>query len=450
MAGPDAEHFTDPGFGESSQYSAHLDRGWALFDRGDLDAARTSASQAQELRPEDPDAEMLQGAIAVAEGHLEEGLRCYERAMELDPDYLEPYLTAAQLSLFDLDDPVRALRYCDDAADLEHLTSFDRLEIQLIAVECELAQGDERAARRRLHGCAELGVLDYAIELATVANGDAAVSARPDDDPDWAMAAEYLGQDHDGEPLEPEERAERIDRVVQLALRVARTRLDVGDAEVALDLTRTLVERFASEPDAWYLASEAEQRAGDARRSALAALRTLQLDAQADLPSWLPSPADLHGRVRDIAATFARANLRALSDADEFLLPILVQEHPSPELVAEGVDPRIPALALAARRSGDDVPAHEATYELTAVTVYVRNLLRFCTDLEQFYEELQFAVLDELAVFFGLGNEQREALGLPPLPPEALPEAPAAPEESTEPNVKRSRRRNRAAKSSSS
>lgn len=450
MAGPDAEHFTDPGFGESSQYSAHLDRGWALFDRGDLDAARTSASQAQELRPEDPDSEMLQGAIAVAEGKLEDGLRCYERAMELDPDYLEPYLTAAQLALLDLDDPVRALRYCDDAADLEHLTAFDRLEIQLIAVECELAQGDERAARRRLHGCSELGVLEHALELATTS--DDAERTRPDDDPDWATAAEYLGRDLDGEPLEVEERAERSDRVVQLALRVARTRMDVGDFEVALDLTRSLVERFPGEPDAWYLASEAEHRAGDPRRSALAALRTLQLDAQADLPSWLPAPADLHGRVRDIASTFARANLQALTDADEFLLPILVQEHPSPELVAEGVDPRVPALALAARRAGEEGKPNESTFELTAVTVYVRNLLRFSPDLEQFYEELQFSVLDELAAFFGLGNEQREALGLPPLPPEALPEeaAPSAPEETTEPSVKRSRRRNRAAKSSSS
>lgn len=448
MPGPDAEHFTDPGFGESSQYGAHLDRGWALFDRGDLDAARTSASQAQELRPEDPDAEMLQGAIAVAEGSLEEGLRCYERAIELDPDYLDPYLTAAQLALFDLDDPARALRYCEEAADLDHLASFDRLEIQLIAIECELAQGEEAAARRRMQGCAELSDLDTALDWASASETETST-----DEAGRTDAAEYLDQDQDGEPLEAEERAERIERILQMALRVARTRMDLGDFEIALDLTRRLVERFPGDPDAWYLGSEAEHRVGDPRRSALAALRTLQLDAQADLPPWLPSPADLHERVRDIASAFARDHLRAGAQ-DAFLLPILVQEHPAPELVAEGVDPRVPALALAARRSTTDDPLQQGPLELTALTVYVRNLLRFSPDLEHFHEELQLAVLDELAAFFGLDNDQRESLGLPPIPmpePVAPSVAPAQPiEDSGDPKVKRTRRRTRAAKTSTS
>src|SRR5690606_25933746 len=108
-----------------------------------------------------------------------------------------------------LDDPARALRYCEEAADLDHLASFDRLEIQLIAIECELAQGEEAAARRRMQGCAELSDLDTALDWASASETETST-----DEAGRTDAAEYLDQDQDGEPLEAEERAERIERIL--------------------------------------------------------------------------------------------------------------------------------------------------------------------------------------------------------------------------------------------
>ncbi|MEX1361868.1 MAG: hypothetical protein AB1Z98_02010, partial [Nannocystaceae bacterium] len=72
MKGREAEEAEDFGFGEASRYAAHLDRGWAMLDRGDPAAARTSAEHAQEARPSDPDAAVLLGAVALAQSDPEE------------------------------------------------------------------------------------------------------------------------------------------------------------------------------------------------------------------------------------------------------------------------------------------------------------------------------------------------------------------------------------------
>jgi len=419
VASRDVESFSDLGFGESSQYGAHLDRGWALYDRGDLESARASVTQAQELRPEDPDAVMLQGAIAVAEGNPEEGLRCYERAIELDPEFLDPYLTAAQVCLFDLEDPASALKLCTDAADLEHISAFERIDLQLLAIECELLRGDSRQARQRFLE-SDLGALAAALRFVASHEGIDSEEESAGEDNARTAAFEFLTLDPDGDPLEDEERHDRIERLLHMALRVARLRLDFGDLEGALEWTRGLATIFPNESDVWYLVGEAEHRVGDPASAALSALRTLQLDAELDLPPWLPNPSSLHEEVKQILKSVDDVAFRALLER-EVPLPILVQEQPSPELLAEGVDPRVAALALSMRHGETDPQS-----TLTALAVYVRNLVRFCPDDAVFRNELRLCVLDELAMFFGLDDARREAIGIPSIERHPAP-APAAP-----------------------
>src|SRR5690606_5863305 len=124
------------GFGETSRYAAHLDRGWSLLDRADYEAARQSALQAQRIRPDAPDAAVLLGAIALAEGDPVESLRWYDQAIELDPDYFEPYAAAAQIALFDLGDAARALQFCDDGLGVEAVSAIDALDLELLGAEC--------------------------------------------------------------------------------------------------------------------------------------------------------------------------------------------------------------------------------------------------------------------------------------------------------------------------
>jgi tetratricopeptide (TPR) repeat protein len=335
----------------------------------------------------------------LAEGSPDEALRCYDRAIELDPEYLEPYAAAAQVCLFDLEDPVRALRYCGEALDLEQLSPFDLLDLQLLATECELARGDRTEATQRLKACSELGLLDTATEVAARGVTEEDFGA----DEDRTLAASFLARDLDGEVLDDDEQTDRVARIFQLAMRLCRLRLDLGEHDRALDHLDRLTTLFPNEADAWYLAGEAHLRMGDARRGAEASLRTLELDAQLDAPGWMPSPAMIHRRVLQALQRADEPEIRQ-TVADDVPVALLIQDRPGPELVAEGVDPRVLALALGSRShaaSATDGPATESPLTLTGLAVYRANIARVCRDAGQFEEELRLAVVEELRAFFG-------------------------------------------------
>jgi tetratricopeptide (TPR) repeat protein len=425
MKGRDADGSDDDfGFGEASRYAAHLDRGWAMLDRGDHAAARTSAEHAQEARPDDPDAAILLGAVSLAENDPEEGLRWYERAIELDPEYLEPYTAAAQVCLYDLDDPARGLRYCNDALELEVLGPFDRLDVHLAAAECELAMSLPTEARRRLATLDEEPVLMSTLQLGArpelLETRDADGDGEPDPDDEKAVASAYLQRDGE-EDLDEEERVERIGRALQLAFRLARMRLDLGEADAATQTLTELLRWYPGEPDAWSLASEAHFRANRLPEACVAAIKTLELDHELEVPEWVPSFALVHRRVVQLLKESPEPTIGALVDTGR-PITVMVRDAPAPELVMEGVDPRVGVLALAGRPgpeleggSGGGEEIELPPPQLTGLAVYRRNLARFARDAEQFDQQLRFAVLDELASFVGLPDDARERLGLPPM-----------------------------------
>jgi len=166
-----------------------------------------------------------------------------------------------------------------------------------------------------------------------------------------------------------------------------------------------------------------------------AALRVYRVDAQNQAPKWLPSPAQVHRKVVHILSSCTDESLRELGQRRAALV-LLVHDVPSLELVLEGVDPRVPTIALATRGNHHDYEEDRAP-ELTGLAVYRRNLMRLARGAEQFDQELRFAVLEELANFFQLGDSRRAALGLPPLSGEAPDEAmaPADPEPPPEPRL---------------
>src|SRR5262249_29557060 len=63
--------------------SAHLDRGWDHLQKSDFRRAIVSAEEVLKLDERSPEAYTLLGAIAAAQGHAEEALEHYGRAMEL-------------------------------------------------------------------------------------------------------------------------------------------------------------------------------------------------------------------------------------------------------------------------------------------------------------------------------------------------------------------------------
>lgn len=470
--GDGGEDLDDSGFGETSRYAAHLDRGWSLLDRAEYEAARQSALQAQRLRPDAPDAAVLLGAIALAEGDPVESLRWYDQAIELDPDYFEPYAAAAQVALFDLGDAARALQFCDDGLGVESVSAIDALDLELLGAECLVSLGRDEEARTRLEALREHPLFTAVLRAPDEGAGEAGEEdmssgsdavEEPEDEPppprsrrrrpaarddaddeeqDAVDAVAELDQDENGEPLDEEERGAQIQRVLQFVLRMSRLWLDLGAPESALPALRNAAERFPNNADAWHLLSEAEYARGDGRAACHAALRVYRLDQQAPTPKWLPNPAQLHRKVVHILSSCPDDALRELGQRRAALV-LLVHDVPSLELVLEGVDPRISALSLATRGGSDDEPP-----ELTGLAIYRRNLMRLARSPEQFDHELRFAVLEELANFFQLGDARRERLGLPPLTGEtdylAEEELPPLPvEEEEEPPSAAPRRRRR-------
>ncbi|HRI09834.1 MAG TPA: tetratricopeptide repeat protein [Nannocystaceae bacterium] len=431
MASEDSE-LDDSGYGETSRYAAHLDRGWSLLERADYEAARQSARHAQRLRPDAPDASVLLGAIALAQGDAQESLRWYENAIELDPEYFEPYLAAAQVALFDLGDAERALQLCEDALELDGVSAFDALDLGLLATECQISLGQVEEARNRLTSLATHPLMEAAARGSLPATKS---EERQAEDGERGPLAE-LEEDEDGEPLEDPEREAQLQRLVHLCLRLGRLWLDVQLPEEALPLLRALVERFANNADAWHILSEAEYQHGDPRAACHASLRVYRLDSQLTPPKWLPPPSQIHRKVVQVLAECPDSAVRELSQR-RVALVVLVHELPSMELVLEGIDPRVTALALASRG-----PTEGSAPLLTGIAVYRRNLMRLARTPEHFDEELRFAILEELAAFLQLDDERRLALGLGPLGHTESFEEPGPVEEPEEP-AQGSRRRRR-------
>ncbi len=396
----------DEGFGEASRYTAHLDRGWSLLDRGDFQQARNSAHQALKIRPEVPDGAMLMAAISLAESDPESSLEWYERAIDADAEYVDAQLAAAQILLYDLDEPQRALSRAEMARELDEATLADQLDLGVLEVEALVGMGDWPTARERLGNLGELSVLEQLLSPETERE-------------DLRRALEqFVG----GEPFDLDDDWEPVvHRAIQLAVRVARLYMDLGAAEAAVPWLDRLLRSFGDDPDIWYLANEAAYIAGDPVKAAQSALQVLQLDAALPAPQWCPTPSELHHKVVDLLLECPDPQLGALAREPGFA--IVVNEAPPFELVLEGVDPRVRSVALAARNIRDT----EAPPALTGLALYRRNLLRLARDPATFDRELQLAVFDELCVFFGFDDTRRERLGLPPSEWGPLPGDPRSP-----------------------
>lgn len=429
MAGQD--DIEDDGFGETSRYTAHLDRGWSLLDRGDLTQARNSAHQAHRLRPEVPDAAMLMAAIALAEGEPDSALDWYEKAIEIDGEYVEAQLAAAQVLLYDLDDPARAIERAEQARELDEATPLDRLDLGLLELEALVSLGQHEQAQARLAVLPNLGVIEELFDAQTTRE----------------RSAELLGSlGWLGDPSELDDVDLPFGRHVQIAVRVAQLHIDLGHPSDALPWLRGLVNRLEHDPELWYLFNEAAFLAGDPVAAAHAALQVLRLDSETELPDWAPEPIAVHQRVVELLLGCSDPELARLvsPESSESILPgrefsdsarptppgreffestrpsrefvVFINDRTPPELVLEGVDPRVRVLALAARSMALD-PEGEPKFDapsLTGVAVYRRNLIRFARDAETFEQELEFALFDELAAFLGLDDARRERLNLPP------------------------------------
>jgi tetratricopeptide (TPR) repeat protein len=282
------------------QFSAHLDRGWDLVQRGDTRGADASARRALEIDPQSPEAYNLLGYVAALEGDSSEAIENYRQAIALDETYLEAMLNAAEVYIHPLGEFDEAIDMCNQALDLAE-TDEEIIDALLLKFDALLGKGDAR-------------------EAATV-----------------------IGRVPEGPYKNPNH-----------AFLIGRAYYEIGDIERAAGLIEEAARREPSHAEAHYYLGLVRDERGDAKGATTAFLRCRQLDLEVAPPSW-SLPRELFGKaVERVVQSLDPILIRYVRDA-----AVHVSDVPGLELVADGVDPR--ALVLLDGLGTPEVPPTSAT-----------------------------------------------------------------------------------------
>jgi predicted Zn-dependent protease with MMP-like domain len=328
---------------------ADLERGFEALEAGELDAAATIVERCRRIDRKNPDVVALAAAVADAAGDLDDALAQYRQLRELRPDDPMPIICTARLELQALDDPDAALDTLATAFDFID-DEDDLIEAIYVKAQALVARGEPAAARDALGELASSMVDDgdLALDLAELA-----LSAE-----DPAAAKRWIA---------------------------------IAEAQPAL------------RADALHLLGRVHELAGDRAAMIAAWQEVRRLDLAAE-------PGDLQISEDDVEQIALQTLAELPDDIREKLerVPILIDDMPSEALVADGLDPRLLGLF-----QGTPMPEDGALApSVTNILLFRGNLQRACNDAEHLAEEIRITVLHETAHYFGLDEDDLEALGL--------------------------------------
>jgi len=267
------------------QFSAHLDRGWDLIHRGDLQGAQRSAEKSLEIDAESPEAYNLLGYVYAAQGDHEGALEQYRQAIALDDSFVEAMLNAAEVLIHPVHDFDAAIALIDDA--LEWTEGDDEVaDALLLKFDAHMHQGNREAA---------------ASLLKTLPEG----------------------------PFE----SPRLDFLV------GRAHFEVGELEGAQRYLTRAVEREGESPDTHYYMGLLLDAKGERDCATVEFLRCRELDSGAARPHWALGSGQFERHVRRAVERLDQAHRDALDGA-----LVVVSDLPGAEVVADGVDPRASVL----------------------------------------------------------------------------------------------------------
>lgn len=322
--------------GPMDQLSAHLDRAWDLVGKGDLAGARRSAERSLELEPEAPEVHNLLGYVAALDGSPEEAIEHYKKAIEIDESFVEAMLNAAEVYLHPLHAWDEALTIVEDA--LEWIVDDDEMaDALLLQFDAYLGKGDREGAARVV----------------------ARLPAGPFESPALTFA-------------------------------IGRAHFEVGNVETAEPLITKAAEQDPANADAQYYAGLVAEHHGDARAMAIAFLRARDAELRAGRgTSRGIATSDFEARVQSAIRSLPEPLAHTLEGA-----LVIVCDVPGAEVVAEGVDPRIPLLL-------DDVSGDGEPPRAGRAFIYQRNVERVAgTSADEAEGELVRALTDEILHVF--------------------------------------------------
>lgn len=263
------------------QFSAHLDRGWDLVQRGDSRGAEVSARRALEIDSQSPEAHNLLGYVAALQGDFDEAIENYRQAIALDETYLEAMLNAAEVYIHPLADYDEAINMCDQALDLAE-TDDEVVDALLLKFDALLGKNQLDEAR--------------------------------------ALSVRF--------PRGPFENANH-------AFLVGRALYEVGEAGEAAELIESAARANPHNAEAFYYLGLVRDDRGDTAGATQAFLRSRELDLGLPGPAWSLSRETFETAVRSVIEALDES-LRCHLRTDE----VYIAEAPGVEVVVDGVDPR--------------------------------------------------------------------------------------------------------------
>jgi tetratricopeptide (TPR) repeat protein len=263
------------------QFSAHLDRGWDLAQKGDAAGASACARRALELDPKSPEVHNLLGFTAALAGDAEEALEHYRQAIALDETYFEAMLNAAEVLMHPIGEWEEAIAMCDEALDYAE-TPEEIADAVLLKVDAFLGKGDVEEAKR---------------SMALIPDG-------PFDNTSYSFL-------------------------------IGRAFYETGQIEKAAPLIEDAVKKDPQNGDALYYLGLVRDERGDTRGATEAFLRARSADLTKPPAGWAPSPETFASIVETVVGKLDAVLARYVSEAEVYVVDV-----PGAELVVDGVDPR--------------------------------------------------------------------------------------------------------------
>jgi predicted Zn-dependent protease with MMP-like domain len=181
-----------------------------------------------------------------------------------------------------------------------------------------------------------------------------------------------------------------------------------GELDAALEHLRAAVAADPELADAHYAIARLHHDAGQLALAVPHDVQVLRLDAAAHRRAGLGSRRHL--------AMIEEAAVRTLEELPEPFasrlrdVPIVLEPRPSQAIVEEGFDPR----ALGLFEGPDDFGRRSLAVaeRPSRIVIFFANLLDAFADDDELLEQVEVTLLHEIGHFFGLDEDQVDALGL--------------------------------------
>ncbi len=262
------------------RYSAHLDRAWQLMSQGDGSRALLAARQALNIDAEAPEVHNLLGCIYAMEGDFEEAMSCWQQAVDLDDEYLDPILNMADVLIHSTDQPDEAVDLCRKARAMIEMEE-ELVEIAMLETDALLSMNRREEARK---------------VLADIENFE-------------------------------------FENPIHFML-VGRALFEAGDFNKSKELIEKSLTIDPSSADAWYCRGLLYREEGRRVDAATAFARVQKEDSKRTPPSWIEK-ISIEDLVKNAVSQLELESRAMLEGTSIHVAPL-----PTPEQVMDEVDPR--------------------------------------------------------------------------------------------------------------